>query len=63
MMDDLTSYEDAASVGFKIVEMADRLKVANACVPGARASWAMEVDDVRYAIEMRIVPASEDASG
>jgi len=45
------------NVGRKVLEMADRLKVAHAVCPGAVASWGFTVDGVRYALTMRVAPA------
>lgn len=40
--DALLGMDDAAAIGFKIVEMADRVKVGNKIIPGAKANWRFE---------------------
>ena len=55
--DALLSIDDAAAIGFKIVEMADRLNGVDTIVPGLRAKWGFEVDGVHYDV---IVTRSKD---
>lgn len=52
--DDLVSYEDAAAIGFKVVEMADRVKVGDKCIPGARAKWGFEIDGVKFDVAVTV---------
>lgn len=47
---ELVSFTDAAAIGFKVVEMADRLKDVAAAVPGSQAKWGFEIDGVRYQV-------------
>lgn len=51
--DGITSFEDAASIGFKIVEMAERVAKMEPIMPGSQAAWAFEIDDVRYEVFVR----------
>lgn len=53
--DDLFDDFDAAlAVGRKVIEMADRLKTVEKCVPGARAAWAFEMDGQRYEVALTV---------
>ena len=54
-MPDLTEYEAAYAVGEKVLEMCDRVKPMNAIVPGTRATWEFEVEDVRYRVVVSVV--------
>ncbi len=51
-------YDDAAAIGFKVAEMAERLRVAHAVCPGAHAKWFFEADDIRY----RVIVTIEDGT-
>lgn len=46
--------EGAIRVGTKVIEMADRLKPVHAACPGAVASWAFEIDDVRFKVTVAV---------
>lgn len=61
-MDDegIISFDDAATIGFKIVEMADRVKIGNKHTPGAQARWAFEVDDDRFDVVVSLAPKAPD---
>lgn len=52
--DALVSLNDAADIGFKIVEMCDRVRVGNKHTPGAVASWVLEIDGVRYDVKVTV---------
>lgn len=45
---------DLQYIGEKIVEMTDRVKEAHSAVPGARAEWVIEADDVRFRIAVTV---------
>ena len=51
--EDLVSYEDTASIGFRMVDAADRLLTMDAIVPGAEAKWSFHLDDELF--EVRIM--------
>lgn len=60
MSEDDTSFseEDAAAVGFKVIEMAEKVRLGDQLGLGARAKWAFHIDDVRYAVTVEVaVPA------
>ncbi len=42
--------EDAIELGRKVAEMAARVRKIDQMVPGARATWFFEVDDVRFKV-------------
>lgn len=46
----LLSVSDAARIGFKLVEMADRLVDVDAALPGSQAKWAFEIDGKSFDI-------------
>ena len=50
----ILSISDAAEIGFKIVEMADRLKDVDAAVPGTQATWALEIDGARFKVAVTV---------
>lgn len=52
--DEPVSYEEAAEIGFKIVEMADRVKVADKILPGTTAKWCFTMDDVKYDVVVTV---------
>jgi len=52
--DALLSVDDAAAIGFKIADMADRVRPMHALVPGARAQWRFEMDDVAYVVTVAV---------
>lgn len=54
MDDALLSIGDAASIGFRIVDMADRVKVGSKIVPGMQAKWAFDMDGVRYDVVVQV---------
>lgn len=54
------SFEDAASLGFRIVEMAERLRRMNNILPGSQAKWAFEMDDVRFEVLLTVSPQDDD---
>lgn len=50
-------YDDAAKVGFKVAEMAERAKVMHATLPGTQATWHFEMDDVRFRVVVTVAAA------
>ncbi|WP_126977449.1 hypothetical protein [Frigidibacter oleivorans] len=44
--------DDASEIGWKIIEMAERLRGMNSVVPGAVAKWAFEMDGRRYKVSI-----------
>lgn len=52
--DALLGNDDAAAIGFKVVEMADRVKVGQKFIPGAKAKWRFEMDGVNYDVTVSI---------
>lgn len=50
----LEDNEAAYEIGGKVVEMADRVRVAHRVAPGAEAHWAFEMDDVRYDVRVTV---------
>ena len=53
------SFSDAAELGFKVIEMADRVSTMDACLPGSQARWHFEMDDRRFVVT--VAPAREAA--
>ena len=57
MSDDaITSFDDAASIGFKIIEMAERVLTLHQVVPGSTAAWGFEMDDQRFEVTLKVEP-------
>jgi len=54
--DDPDNLGAAIDVGEKVMEMADRLRLADRIVPGAHARWVFEMDDTRYEVTVRVQP-------
>lgn len=50
----LLGMDDAAAIGFRIVDMADRAKVIAALAPGAQAKWRFEMDGVGYDVAVTV---------
>lgn len=52
MMDEdaILSFDDAANIGLKVAEMADRVKVGEKIVPGAQAKWGFTMDGQRFEV-------------
>jgi hypothetical protein len=48
------SLHDAMEIGFKVAEMADRLKDVDAAMPGSQAVFGFELDDVAYEIIVKV---------
>ena len=58
------SYEDAAKIGFQVVEMCDRVSPLAACLPGTKAVWHFEMDDRRFQLTVAPAPRPEpDVAG
>lgn len=49
---EMDDYDAAYFLGAKILEMADRLKVANAVVPGSVATYKFVADEVPFTITL-----------
>jgi hypothetical protein len=55
--DKLVSPMDAQTIGFKVVEMADRLHAISPAVPGVQAEWNFVIDDIKYKVVVsEVVP-------
>lgn len=50
--------EGAIAVGYKVIEMADRLKAVVGAVPGAQAKWFFEIDDCRFKVVLTVAEES-----
>lgn len=46
--------QDLMEAGSKVIEMADRLRVAHKVAPGAVARWSFELDGYRFQIHMTV---------
>lgn len=53
-MSDMASYDGLIAIGEKIVEMADRVKVGHAALPGTQATWVVEIDDTVYKVVVTV---------
>lgn len=53
---DLVDPSDAMTMGYKLVEMAERIILASKFKPGCRASWSFDMDGQRFDV---VVVASE----
>jgi ferritin-like metal-binding protein YciE len=49
-----TSLDDLIALGRKVEEMADRVKVVHAAMPGAQATWCFEIEDTRFRVVVRV---------
>ncbi len=59
---EVDDFDASNAIGAKVLEMADRLKVADAVAPGSTAAWGFEVDGTRYELRMVVKPLVEDKS-
>jgi len=48
----IVSLDDAINIGLKVVEMADRLRVADKAAPGCQAKLTLDMEDDRYELVM-----------
>jgi hypothetical protein len=55
---DLDGWDAQVALGGKVMEMAERLKTADAVVPGAVATYTFEMDDVPFKITMTMPKAN-----
>lgn len=55
----MLSFDDAYNIASKIIEMADRVKAANAAVPGVEAKWFFESEDTRFKVVLRVAKPDE----
>lgn len=61
MVDDaIVVLEDLETIGEKIVDMADRVKAANAVRPGAQARWVFEMDGTLYRVLVTVETPSRE---
>jgi hypothetical protein len=56
----MLSFSDAAEIGFKIVEMADRLIDVDLAMPGSQAKQSITIDGVDYVITLTRDHAAKD---
>lgn len=54
MNEELLSLWDAQELGFKVVEMADRVRVMDSACPGAEAKSGFKIDGVHYELVVRV---------
>lgn len=50
--DGILSLNEAAEIGFRIVDMADRVRRVDPAVPGTKATWTFDMDGERYRVEL-----------
>ena len=48
--------DDAVTIGYKIVEMAGRVKAMHGVLPGTQATWAFEIEDDRFSVVVTVAP-------
>jgi hypothetical protein len=64
-MDDLdfdsadVASEDAIAVGRKVIEAAQRAKVAHAALPGCTATWCFDIDEVHFQVRIAVLEQVE----
>ena len=46
--------DDAITLGKRIMEMADRVMVADKFLPGAQAEWGFSADDVQFDVVVSV---------
>jgi hypothetical protein len=51
----LLAIDDATEIGFKVVEMADRVRRIHRMAPGTKALWNFEMDGVRYSVLVGVI--------
>lgn len=47
-------HEAIEAVGLKVIEMADRVAVMHAVLPGTKADWCFEIDDKRFRVSVTV---------
>jgi hypothetical protein len=57
----VSDFHDMEYIGEKIVEMADRVKVMHAALPGSQAKWVIEIDNMRFNVVISVAPLKQDA--
>lgn len=62
MSDGILSLTDATNIGFKIADMADRVKVMHSVVPGSRAEWRFVMDEVGFDVVVTVAAPKPDAT-
>ena len=50
--------DDAVIIGYKIVEMAGRVKAMHQVLPGTQASWTFEIENDRFSVVVTVAPPS-----
>lgn len=53
-MSALLEWDAAMQIGERIMEMADRVKVGHAVVPGTKAEWEFEMDGTAFAVVITV---------
>jgi len=52
--DGILSMNDAMSLGFKVAEMADRVKLMHSVVPKSKAEWRFVMDDIEFDVVVTV---------
>lgn len=50
MTEEETSFEDAAAVGFKVIEIAEKVALGDKFAVGAQGVWHFSIDDRRFRV-------------
>lgn len=54
MSEEMPQFAAEERIGLKVIEMADRCRVAHKVIPGAEAKWKFEMDGVWYEITVGV---------
>lgn len=57
------SFEDAAKLGFKVIEMADRVRPMDRCARGSQAKSSLTIDETTYEIFVRVAAVQPGPAG
>ena len=57
------STSDAAAIGFRLVEMADRVKNVDAAVPGTQARCSFQIDGLKFNVVVTLARPPSPSSG
>lgn len=57
MSDGILAFDDAATLGIKVADMADRVKLMHSVVPGSKAEWRFVMDEVEFDVVVTVAPA------
>ncbi len=52
--DTILDHGDAADVGYKVVEMADKVRKMEPMAPGVEASWVFTVDGLDFEVRVKV---------